>query len=200
MRSQATSISSRRDFGRCSSSLFLGKTSEGQCAPVRADFDRFTGLEWTPSHLLARPCGPLLSANSFRRFPIDSIRPSTASSRAGQAGVPVSRAGTSSSSATIHRVHSRENILFGFKFRRGFTGEYAMKDCQQLLAEYAMNGSDAAFRELVGRYINFVYSTALRLVGGDSQLAEDVTQTVFINLATKGRALSSGVMLGGWLH
>ena len=57
-----------------------------------------------------------------------------------------------------------QNILFGFKFRWSFTGDYAMKDSQQLLAEYSMNGSDAAFRELVGRYINFVHSTALRLV------------------------------------
>ncbi|MDB6123477.1 MAG: hypothetical protein JWQ71_2470 [Pedosphaera sp.] len=73
-------------------------------------------------------------------------------------------------------------------------------DSQQLLAEYARNGSEAAFRELVARYINFVYSTALRLVDGNTQLAEDVAQTVFINLANKGRTLSSKVMLGGWLH
>ena len=69
-----------------------------------------------------------------------------------------------------------------------------------MLAEYAANGSEAAFRELVARYINFVYSTARRLVGEDAHLAEDVTQMVFINLAKKGRALSPGVMLGGWLH
>ena len=73
-------------------------------------------------------------------------------------------------------------------------------DSQQLLAEYASHGSEAAFRELVARYINLVYSTALRLVGGDTQLADDVTQTVFIGLARKGRTLSSKVMLGGWLH
>ena len=75
-----------------------------------------------------------------------------------------------------------------------------MTDTQQLLAEYAVNGSEAAFRELVARYINFVYSVALRLVDGDTQLAEDVTQTVFIALARKGRTLSKEVMLGGWLH
>lgn len=75
-----------------------------------------------------------------------------------------------------------------------------MTDTQQLLAEYAGNGSEAAFRELVARYINFVYSVALRLVDGDTQLAEDVTQTVFIALARKGRTLSKAVMLGGWLH
>jgi len=75
-----------------------------------------------------------------------------------------------------------------------------MTDSQELLAEYATNGSEEAFRELVTRYVNLVYSTALRLVSGDSQLAEDVTPTVVISLARKGRALSSGVMLGGWLH
>ncbi len=75
-----------------------------------------------------------------------------------------------------------------------------MTDSQRLLAEYAKNGSESAFRELVARYINFVYSTALRLVAGDTHLAEDVAQTVFIGLARKGPTLSTGVMLGGWLH
>src|SRR5689334_19014168 len=75
-----------------------------------------------------------------------------------------------------------------------------MTENQKLLAEYATNGSEAAFGELVARYVNFVYSTARRLVGGHAHLAEDVTQTVFINLAKKGRTLSSGVLLGGWLH
>src|SRR5262245_9945770 len=75
-----------------------------------------------------------------------------------------------------------------------------MMNSQTLLEEYAKKGSESAFQELVARYINFVYATALRLVGGDAQLAEDVTQMVFINLAKKGRTLSSDVMLGGWLH
>ncbi|MFZ0825908.1 MAG: sigma-70 family RNA polymerase sigma factor [Verrucomicrobiia bacterium] len=75
-----------------------------------------------------------------------------------------------------------------------------MTDSQRLLAEYAKNGSESAFRELVERYLNFVYSTALRLVAGDTHLAQDVAQTVFIGLARKGRTLSTEVMLGGWLH
>src|SRR6185295_5781447 len=36
--------------------------------------------------------------------------------------------------------------------------------------------------------------------GGDTHLAQDVAQTVFIGLARKGCMLSSGIMLGGWLH
>src|SRR6185503_19239334 len=75
-----------------------------------------------------------------------------------------------------------------------------MTDSQQLLADYAAHGSETAFRELVSRYLNLVYSTALRLVGGNRQLAEDVSQTVFINLAKKASTLPASVMLGGWLH
>ena len=75
-----------------------------------------------------------------------------------------------------------------------------MNDSQALLAEFTANGTEAAFREIVSRYLDFVYSTALRLVDGNTQLAEDVTQMVFISLAKSARSLSSRVMLGGWLH
>ncbi len=75
-----------------------------------------------------------------------------------------------------------------------------MQEGQTLIAEYARTGSESAFRELVTRYVGLVYGTALRLVGGDLHLAEDVTQTVFTDLARKARNLSSEVMLGGWLH
>ncbi|MGO9200523.1 MAG: RNA polymerase sigma factor [Limisphaerales bacterium] len=68
------------------------------------------------------------------------------------------------------------------------------------MSEYARSGSEPAFRELVARYLGLVYSSALRLVGGDAQLAEDVSQTVFVNLARKAHRLPREVMLGGWLH
>src|SRR6266496_4678249 len=45
-----------------------------------------------------------------------------------------------------------------------------MMENQDWLAEYVQTGSDAAFRELVTRYVDLVYSTALRLVGGDLKL------------------------------
>jgi hypothetical protein len=91
-----------------------------------------------------------------------------------------------------------KDFLFGFGVRRRFTSE--MTESRELLAQYANTGSEVAFGELVTRYINLVYSTALRLLGGDTQLAEDVTQTVFIRLARMSKTLATEVMLGGWLH
>jgi RNA polymerase sigma factor (sigma-70 family) len=84
--------------------------------------------------------------------------------------------------------------------RRGFTIEQNMTDSRTLLADYVEKGSESAFRELVDRYFDLVYSTALRLTRRDTHLAEDVAQTVFISLARRGRTLSKQVMLGGWLH
>jgi RNA polymerase sigma factor (sigma-70 family) len=75
-----------------------------------------------------------------------------------------------------------------------------MDDSRKLLADYVKNGSESAFRELVTRYINLVHSTAVRLVNGDAHLAEDITQTVFADLARKAHSLPADVMLGGWLH
>ncbi len=75
-----------------------------------------------------------------------------------------------------------------------------MNDSRKLLADYADHGSEAAFRELVEHHVSMVHSTALRLVNGDSHLAEDITQTVFLNLARKARTLSGEVVIGGWLH
>src|SRR6266853_1777855 len=75
-----------------------------------------------------------------------------------------------------------------------------MTDSQNMLADYVQTGSEVAFRELVTRYLDLVYSTALRSVEGDTHRAEDVAQTVFVDLARVARTLSHDVMLGGWLH
>src|SRR3954469_8847936 len=75
-----------------------------------------------------------------------------------------------------------------------------MTDSQRLLADYVQTGSEPAFQELVSRYLDLVYSTATRLVGGNRHMAEDVAQTVFTDLARKAGRLPHDVMFGSWLH
>ncbi len=69
----------------------------------------------------------------------------------------------------------------------------------QLLGAYAGNRSEAAFAELVRRHIDFVYSAVVRMVC-DRHLAEDVTQGVFVALATNASQLAERPALSGWLH
>ena len=70
---------------------------------------------------------------------------------------------------------------------------------RRLLDEYAKSGSEQAFNELVNRFLGLVYSTAMRQLGNPSA-AEEVAQAVFCLLAEKARAISSHVLLGGWLY
>jgi RNA polymerase sigma factor (sigma-70 family) len=90
--------------------------------------------------------------------------------------------------------------LSGLGVRRVYSSKQKMTDSHTLLASYVRTGSESAFRELVSRYLDLVYSTAFRLVGGDAQSAQDVAQTVFVALADKAGTLPKDVMLGGWLH
>src|SRR5881394_1955654 len=70
----------------------------------------------------------------------------------------------------------------------------------ELLRRYAEEESEEAFAALVQRHVNFVYACALRRVGGDTHLAEDVTQQVFTALARGARALVGREALSGWLY
>ncbi len=73
----------------------------------------------------------------------------------------------------------------------------------QLLRDYAEQGNEAAFREIVTRHAGLVYSAALRQVDS-ADLAGDVAQNVFVDLARKARPLASqlaeGASLVGWLY
>ena len=69
-----------------------------------------------------------------------------------------------------------------------------------LLQAYVETKSEDAFAELVRRHLDFVFSAALRQVGGDTHLAQDVAQTVFNDLARKADSLSSRTVLSGWLY
>jgi RNA polymerase sigma factor (sigma-70 family) len=70
----------------------------------------------------------------------------------------------------------------------------------ELLRRYAETGSEAAFAELVQRHVGLVYSAALRQVNGDPQMAQDVAQVVFTDLARKATRLSRHPFLAGWLY
>jgi RNA polymerase sigma factor (sigma-70 family) len=70
----------------------------------------------------------------------------------------------------------------------------------ELLQEYAANQSEPAFAEIVRRYLDLVYSAALRQLSGDAHLAQDVTQAVFADLARKARSVTRHSSLVGWLY
>jgi RNA polymerase sigma factor (sigma-70 family) len=69
-----------------------------------------------------------------------------------------------------------------------------------LLQRYCHEEDDGAFRELVSRYIGLVYGTALRRVGGDVHLAQDIVQLTFTDLARKASSIPPTTPVAGWLH
>src|SRR5688572_4716185 len=75
-----------------------------------------------------------------------------------------------------------------------------MNNDAELLRRYVAERSEPAFSSLVAAYLDLVYATALRELGGDSHRARDVAQLVFATVAKKASALIGHPTLAGWLH
>jgi len=73
------------------------------------------------------------------------------------------------------------------------------KSDQDLLGEFASDQSQDAFTALVQRHLGLVYCAALRQVRSP-QLAEEVAQSVFIDLARNAARLKPDTILTAWLY
>jgi len=71
-------------------------------------------------------------------------------------------------------------------------------DDVELLSQYVVNGCERAFAELVRRYLDLVYSAALRQVRSP-QLAEEVAQSVFVDLSRSASRIKRGTPVVAWL-
>lgn len=71
---------------------------------------------------------------------------------------------------------------------------------EKLLREFTRERSEAAFQALVERHLPMVYNTALRVANGDKHLAEDISQIVFSEFASKAVKLPAQTIVAGWLH
>jgi len=74
-----------------------------------------------------------------------------------------------------------------------------MTSDSELLRQYANQGDELAFTEVVRRHTDLVYSIALRLTR-DAALAQDTTQNVFTKLAQAAKVLCGYPTPIGWLH
>ena len=68
-----------------------------------------------------------------------------------------------------------------------------------LIREFTATRSEQAFRRLVDRYCDLVFSVASR-VTRDPDLARDVSQQVFCKLASKPNSVPARVPVAAWLH
>src|SRR3954469_24872740 len=71
-------------------------------------------------------------------------------------------------------------------------------DDLELLWEYARTGSHELFARVARRYVDLIYSAALRQTR-DPHVADDVVQAVLIILMHKAGRLKPGTILAGWL-
>src|SRR5262245_48582705 len=80
---------------------------------------------------------------------------------------------------------------------RPFTSK--MQSDAELVAELTTGHCNSALAELIRRHGRFVERTAQRLVG-NIQLAEDISQAVFLILLKKASTIHRDESIAGWLH
>nr|WP_281721455.1 sigma-70 family RNA polymerase sigma factor [Nitrosomonas nitrosa] len=88
--------------------------------------------------------------------------------------------------------------MSAFAAERRLLFEEMTDDCH-LIRAWVQNRDEEAFRTLVDRHLNLVYSVARRLIS-DEHLAEEVAQSVFVVLAHKAPTLSGCKALPAWLY
>lgn len=91
-------------------------------------------------------------------------------------------------------------FLVRFGIPRVVWHENTMAEDIQLLQRYADTRAEDAFAALVERHISLVYSAALRQLDGARHRAEDVTQSVFVDLARQAAVLTRRDDIVGWLY
>jgi RNA polymerase sigma factor (sigma-70 family) len=95
-------------------------------------------------------------------------------------------------------AHRYQQFLSDFALRQRYTFKRMTSDLD-LLRQFARENSQDAFTEIVRRHVNLVYSAALRQVRSP-QLAEEVAQSVFTDLARNAGKLNSETILTAWLY
>jgi RNA polymerase sigma factor (sigma-70 family) len=89
-------------------------------------------------------------------------------------------------------------ILSDLAGRRRYTFKRMTSDLD-LLRQFTQENSQDAFTEIVRRHVNLVYSAALRQVRSP-QLAEEIAQSVFADLARAAGKLKPDTILIAWLY
>jgi len=98
---------------------------------------------------------------------------------------------------TPAKVTTLLDYLVGF--RRWAAITWVNMTEHELLRRYLQEGAQDAFGEVVRRHVDLVYSAARRQVQS-AQLAEEVAQSVFVDLARNARRLRPDQPLGAWLY